>query len=109
MTIREDGRPIFTNNQGILFNTTSSFIEGIYVTTNNHLNIGGIQSNNIPVDIYNDLNITRIVDRATNFSLLVFSNGGTEDSQYTHIGAEHGTTRIRSGLFNLVHDRGRVS
>lgn len=106
MTIREDGRPIFTNNQGILFNTTSGFIEGIYVTTNNHLNIGGIQSNNIPVDIYNNLNITRIVDRATNFSLLVFSNGGTEDSQYTHIGAEHGTTRIRSGLFNLVHDRG---
>lgn len=106
MTIREDGRPIFTNNQGILFNTTSGFIEGIYVTTNNHLNIGGIKSNNIPVDIYNDLNITRIVDRATNFSLLVFSNGGTEGSQYTHIGAEHGTTRIRSGLFNLVHDRG---
>lgn len=106
MTIREDGRPIFTNNQGILFNTTFGFIEGIYVTTNNHLNIGGIKSNNIPVDIYNNLNITRIVDRATNFSLLVFSNGDTEDSQYTHIGAEHGTTRIRSGLFNLVHDRG---
>lgn len=106
MTIREDGRPILANNQGILFNTTSGFIEGIYVTTNNHLNIGGIKSNNIPVDIYNDLNITRIVDRATNFSLLVFSNGSTEDSQYTHIGAEHGSTRIRSGLFNLVHDRG---
>ena len=106
MSIKEDGRPIFTNNQGILFNTTSGFIEGIYVTTNNHLNIGGSQSNNVPVDIYNNLNITRIVDRATNFSLLVFSNGGTEDSQYTHIGAERGTTRIRSGLFNLVHDRG---
>lgn len=105
MTIREDGRPIFTNNQGILFNTTSGFIEGIHVTTNNHLNIGGIKSNNIPVDIYNDLNITRIVDRATNFSLLVFSNGGTEDSQYTHIGAEHGTTRIRSGSYDLIHDR----
>lgn len=106
MTIREDGRPILANNQGILFNTTSGFIEGICVTTNNRLNIGGFQSNNIPVDIYNDLNITRILDRATNFSLLVFSNGDTEDSQYTHIGAEHGTTRIRSGLFNLVHDRG---
>lgn len=106
MTIIEDGRPIFTNNQGILFNTTSGFIEGIYVTTNNHLNIGGIKSNNIPVDIYNDLNITRIVDRATNFSLLIFTNEGTEDTQITHIGAEHGTTRIRSGLFNLVHDRG---
>lgn len=110
MTIRADGRPILTNNQGILFNTTSgSVVEGIYVTTNNHLNIGGIKSNNIPVDIYNNLNITRIVDRATNFSLLVFSNGDTEDSQYTHIGAEHGTTRIRSGLFNLVHDRGGTS
>lgn len=106
MTIREDGRPIFTNNQGILFNTTSGLIEGIYVTTNNHLNIGGIKSNNIPVDIYNDLNITRIVDRATNFSLLIFTNEGTEDTQITHIGAKHGTTRIRSGLFNLVHDRG---
>lgn len=106
MIIKEDGRPIFTNNQGILFNTTSGFIEGIYVTTNNHLNIGGIKSNNIPVDIYNDLNITRIVDRATNFSLLIFTNEGTEDTQITHIGAEHGTTRIRSGLFNLVHDRG---
>lgn len=106
MTIGADGRPILANNQGILFNTTSSTVEGIYVTTNNRLNIGGSQSNNIPVDIYNDLSITRILDRATNYSLLVFSNGGTEDSQYTHIGAEHGTTRIRSGLFNLVHDRG---
>lgn len=110
MTIGADGRPILTNNQGILFNTTSGgVVEGIYVTTNNHLNIGGSKSNNIPVDIYNNLNITRIVDRATNFSLLVFSSGGTEDSQYTHIGAEHGTTRIRSGLFNLVHDRGGTS
>lgn len=106
MTIGEDGRPILTNNQGILFNTTSGAVEGIYVTTNNRLNIGGSQSNNIPVDIYNDLSITRILDRFTNYSLLVFSNVGTEDSQYTHIGAEHGTTKIRSGLFNLVHDRG---
>jgi hypothetical protein len=106
MTIGADGRPILANNQGILFNTTSDAVEGIYVTTNGHLIIGGSKFNNIPVDIYNDLSIARILDRATNFSLLVFSNGGTEDSQYTHIGAEHGTTRIRSGLFNLVHDRG---
>lgn len=106
MTIGADGRPILANNQGILFNTTSGAVEGIYVTTNNRLNIGGSQSNNIPVDIYNDLSITRILDRATNFPLLVFSNGGTEDLQYTHIGAEHGTTRIRSGSFDLLHDRG---
>lgn len=108
MTIGADGRPILANNQGILFNTTSDAdaVEGIYVTPSNRLLIGGSKFNNIPVDIYNDLNIARILDRSTNYSLLVFSNGGTEDSQYTHIGAEHGTTRIRSGLFNLVHDRG---
>lgn len=105
MTIKEDGRPILTNNQGILFNRTSGVVEGIYLTTNNRLNIGGSQSNNVPVDIYNDLSITRILDKSTNYSLLVFSNGGTEDSQYTHIGAEHGTTRIRSGLYDLIHDR----
>lgn len=106
MTIGADGRPILANNQGILFNTTSGAIEGIYVTPSNRLIIGGSKFNNIPVDIYNDLNIARILDRSTNYSLLVFTNGGTEDLQYTHIGAEHGTTRIRSGLFDLVHDRG---
>lgn len=106
MTIGADGRPILANNQGILFNTTSGAIEGIYVTPSNRLIIGGSKFDNIPVDIYNDLNIARILDKSTNYSLLVFSNGGTEDLQYTHIGAEHGTTKIRSGLFNLVHDRG---
>lgn len=107
MSILPDGRPSFTNNQGILFNKTSGFVEGIFISsTNNHLILGGMRNNNVPVDIYNDLHIARIVDVHTSYSLLTFTNGSTEDSQYTHIGAEHGTTRIRSGLFNLVHDRG---
>lgn len=99
MTIREDGRPIFTNNQGILFNTTSGAVEGIYVTPNNHLNIGGSQSNNIPVDIYNDLYVTRIADRITTTTLLVYENYNTS------IGPSSGTTRIRSGSYDLIHDR----
>lgn len=106
MTIKADGRPILANNQGILFNRTSGNVEGIYVNNANHLIIGGTSTNNVPIDMFNDLCITRILDRSTNYSLLVFTNGGTEDLQYTHIGAEHGTTKIRSGLFNLVHDRG---
>ncbi len=106
MTIGADGRPILANSQGILFNRTSGNVEGIYVNRANHLIIGGTSTNNVPIDMFNDLGITRILDRSTNYSLLVFTNGGTEDSQYTHIGAEHGTTRIRSGLSNLVHDRG---
>lgn len=107
MTIRADGRPILANSSGILFNKTGGErVEGIYMGSNNHLVLGGSSNTNVPIDMFNDLGITRILDRSTNYSLLVFTNGGTEDSQYTHIGAEHGTTRIRSGLFNLVHDRG---
>lgn len=107
MTIGEDGKPILANSNGILFNKTGGErVEGIYMGSNNHLVLGGSSNTNVPIDMFNDLGITRILDRSTNYSLLVFSNGGTEYSQYTHIGAEHGTTRIRSGLFNLVHDRG---
>ena len=107
MTIGADGRPILANSNGILFNKTGGErVEGIYMGSNNHLVLGGSSNTNVPIDMFNDLGITRILDRSTNYSLLVFTNGGTEDSQYTHIGAEHGTTRIRSGLFNLVHDRG---
>lgn len=107
MLIQEDGRPILDNTYGILFNNTGGErVEGIYMGSNNHLVLGGSSNTNVPIDMFNDLGITRILDRSTNYSLLVFTNGSTEDSQYTHIGAEHGTTRIRSGLFNLVHDRG---
>lgn len=107
MSIGADGRPILANSNGILFNKTGGErVEGIYMGSNNHLVLGGSSNTNVPIDMFNDLGITRIVDRSTKYSLLVFTNGGTEDSQYTHIGAEHGTTRIRSGLFNLVHDRG---
>lgn len=106
MTIGEDGRPILDNTYGILFKKIGGErIEGIYIGSNNHLVLGGSSNTNVPIDMFNDLGITRILDRSTNYPLLVFTNGGTEDS-YTHIGAEHGTTRIRSGLFNLVHDRG---
>lgn len=107
MTIGADGRPVLANTYGILFKKTGGEeIEGIYMGSNNHLVLGGSSSANVPVEIFNDLNITRIVDKSTKYSLLIFTNEGTEDTQITHIGAEHGTTRIRSGLFNLVHDRG---
>lgn len=99
MTIKADGRPILANNQGILFNRTSGIVEGIYVTPNNHLNIGGSQSNNVPVDIYNDLYVTRIADRITTTTLLVYENYNTS------IGPSSGTTRIRSGSYDLIHDR----
>ena len=107
MTIGADGRPILANSNGILFNKTGGErIEGIYMGSDNYLVLGGSSSANVPVEMFNDLGITRIIDRSTKYSLFTFANEGTEDTQITHIGAEHGTTRIRSGLFNLVHDRG---
>lgn len=110
MSIRADGRPVLANTYGILFkNTKGEMVEGIYMGSHNRIVVGGSTAGNVPVEIYNDLGITRIIDRSTKFSLFTFTNGGTEDTQITHIGAEHGTTRIRSGLFNLVHDRGGTS
>lgn len=110
MTIGADGRPKLDNSCGILFSKTGGeMVEGIYMGSHNRIVVGGSTAANVPVEIYNDLGITRIIDRSTKFSLFTFTNGGTEDTQITHIGAEHGTTRIRSGLFNLVHDRGGTS
>lgn len=107
MTIGADGRPKLDNSYGILFSKTGGeMVEGIYMGSHNRIVVGGSTTANVPVEIYNDLGITRIIDRSTKFPLFTFTNEGTEDTQITHIGAEHGTTRIRSGLFNLVHDRG---
>lgn len=107
MSIGADGRPILGNANGILFNKSGGErIEGIYMGSHNKIVVGGSTAANVPVEIYNDLGITRIIDRSTKFSLFTFTSGGTEDTQITHVGAVHGTTRIRSGLFNLVHDRG---
>lgn len=110
MTIREDGRPIFTNNQGILFNTTSGFIEGIYVTTNNHLNIGGIQSNNIPVDIYNKLNVNSISTTREQLGLLSYHPTDWTGVSNTQVGVGTLDSQLvfRSNSSDLLHHRDGV-
>lgn len=110
MTIREDGKPIFTNNQGILFNTTSGFIEGIYVTTNNHLNIGGIQSNNIPVDIYNKLNVNSISTTREQLGLLSYHPTDWTGVSNTQVGVGTLDSQLvfRSNSSDLLHHRDGV-
>lgn len=110
MTIREDGKPIFTNNQGILFNTTSGFIEGIYVTTNNHLNIGGIQSNNIPVDIYNKLNVNSISTTREQLGLLSYHPTDWTGVSNTQVGVGTSDSQLvfRSNSSDLLHYRDGV-
>lgn len=116
MIIKEDGRPIFTNNQGILFNRTSGVVEGIYVTTNNHLNIGGSQSNNVPVDIYNKLNVNSISTTREQLGLLSYhptdwtgvSNTqvgvGTPDSQLVFRSNSSDLLHYRDGVHCLIFD-----
>lgn len=116
MIIKEDGRPTFTNNQGILFNRTSGVIEGIYVTPNNHLNIGGSQSNNVPVDIYNKLNVNSISTTREQLGLLSYhptdwtgvSNTqvgvGTPDSQLVFRSNSSDLLHYRDGVHCLIFD-----
>ena len=116
MTIIEDGRPIFTNNQGILFNRTSGIVEGIYVTPNNHLNIGGSQSNNVPVVIYNKLNVNSISTTREQLGLLSYhptdwtgvSNTqvgvGTPDSQLVFRSNSSDLLHYRDGVHCLIFD-----
>ena len=110
MSIEEQGRPVFTNTYGIYFKKSGGEkVEGVYMGKDDIFAVGGTSAVNAPVRIFNDLRITRIVDGSTKFPLLSFSNGGTEDSQFTFIGSEHGTTKIKSAGFDLLHTRGVIS
>ena len=105
MTIEADGRPILANNQGILFNRTSGVVEGIYVTPNNHLNIGGSQSNNVPVDIYNKLNVNSISTTHEQLGLLGYHPTdwtGVTNAQ-VGIGTVVDQMILRSSNTNLMH------
>lgn len=110
MIIKEDGRPTFTNNQGILFNRTSGVVEGIYVTPNNHLNIGGSQSNNVPVDIYNKLNVNSISTTREQLGLLSYHPTdwtGVTNAQ-VGVGTLDSQLVFRSNSSDLLHYRDSV-
>lgn len=110
MTIRADGRPILANNQGILFNRTSGVVEGIYVTPNNHLNIGGSQSNNVPVDIYNKLNVNSISTTREQLGLLGYHPTdwtGVTNAQ-VGVGTLDSQLVFRSNSSDLLHYRDSV-
>jgi len=110
MTIREDGRPTFTNNQGILFNRTSGVVEGIYVTPDNHLNIGGSQSNNVPVDIYNKLNVNSISTTREQLGLLGYHPTDWTGVSNTQVGVGTLDSQLvfRSNSSDLLHYRDSV-
>lgn len=110
MTIKEDGRPIFINNQGILFNRTSGVVEGIYVTPNNHLNIGGSQSNNVPVVIYNKLNVNSISTTREQLGLLGYHPTDWTGVSNTQVGVGTLDSQLvfRSNSSDLLHYRDSV-
>ena len=110
MTIGADGRPILANNQGILFNRTSGVVEGIYVTPNDHLNIGGSQSNNVPVYIYNKLNVNSISTTREQLGLLGYHPTdwtGVTNAQ-VGVGTLDSQLVFRSNSSDLLHYRDSV-
>jgi len=110
MTIVADGRPILANNQGILFNRTSGIVEGIYVTPSNHLNIGGSQSNNVPVDIYNKLNVNSISTTREQLGLLGYHPTDWTGVSNTQVGVGTLDSQLvfRSNSSDLLHYRDSV-
>ncbi len=110
MIIGDDGRPIFINNQGILFNRTSGIVEGIYVTPNNHLNIGGSQSNNVPVVIYNKLNVNSISTTSEQLGLLSYHPTDWTGVSNTQVGVGTPDSQLvfRSNSSDLLHHRDGV-
>lgn len=108
MSIGADGRPILANNQGILFNRTSGIVEGIYVTPNNHLNIGGSQTNNVPVVIYNKLNVDSILTTRERLGLLAYHPADWDGLNNTQVGVGTSDSQlvIRSNSSDLLHYRG---
>lgn len=110
MTIGADGRPTFTNNQGILFNRTSGVVEGIYVTPNNRLNIGGSQSNNVPVVIYNRLNVDSISTTREQLGLLSYHPTDWTGVSNTQVGVGTSDSQLvfRSNSSDLLHYRDGV-
>ena len=110
MTIGADGRPILANNQGILFNRTSGVVEGIYITPNNHLNIGGSQSNNVPVYIYDKLNVNSISTTREQLGLLGYHPTdwtGVTNAQ-VGVGTPDSQLVFRSNSSDLLHYRDSV-
>lgn len=109
MSITADGRPLLSNTYGILFKQTGgTWVEGIYMGSDNKIVVGGPSYTNVPVVIYNELNVDSISATREQLGLLAYHPADWDGLNNTQVGV--GTTDsqlvIRSNSSDLLHYRG---
>ena len=117
MSITADGRPVLSNTYGILFKQTGgTWVEGIYMGSDNRIIVGGPSGTNVPVVIYNKLNVDSISTTREQLGLLSYhptdwtgvSNTqvgiGTPDSQLVFRSNSSDLLHYRDGVHCLIFD-----
>lgn len=109
MSIRSDGKPVLTNTYGILFKKTGGEeVEGIYMGSNNKIVVGGPSGTNVPVVIYNELNVDSISTTREQLGLLAYHPADWAGVNNTQVGVGTSDSQlvIRSNSSDLLHYRG---
>ena len=117
MSITADGRPVLSNTYGILFKQTGgTWVEGIYMGSDNRIVVGGPSDTNVPVIIYSKLNVDSISTTREQLGLLSYhptdwtgvSNAqvgvGTCDSQLVFRSNSSDLLHYRDGVHCLIFD-----
>lgn len=109
MSITADGRPVLSNTYGILFKQTGgTWVEGIYMGSDNKIVVGGPSGTNVPVVIYNKLNVDSISTTREQLGLLAYHPADWDGLNNTQVGVGTSDSQlvIRSNSSDLLHYRG---
>ena len=109
MSITADGRPVLANTYGILFKQTGgTWVEGIYMGSDNKIVVGGPSGTNVPVVIYNKLNVDSISITREQLGLLAYHPADWSGVNNTQVGVGTLDSQlvIRSNSSDLLHYRG---
>ena len=111
MSITADGRPVLSNSYGILFKQTGgTWVEGIYMGSNNRIVVGGPSGINVPVIIYNKLNVDSISTTREQLGLLSYHPTDWTGVSNTQVGVGTLDSQLvlRSNSSDLLHYRDGV-
>lgn len=111
MSISADGRPVLSNTYGILFKQTrGAWVEGIYMGSDNRIVVGGPSGTNVPVIIYNKLNVNSISTTREQFGLLSYHPTDWTGVSNTQVGVGTSDSQLvfRSNSSDLLHYRDGV-
>ena len=111
MSITADGRPVLSNTYGILFKQTGgTWVEGIYMGSNNRIIVGGPSGTNVPVVIYNKLNVDSILTTREQLGLLSYHPTDWTGVSNTQVGVGTPDSQLvlRSNSSDLLHYRDGV-